>query len=50
MAQIPLFITKKITVLAKYWDFADIFSKKLVEVLSNCTEINKHAIKLEKDK
>ena len=45
-AQIVLFITEKVTVPAKYLDFADVFSKKLAEVLPERTDINKHAIKL----
>ena len=49
-AQIALLLTKKITVPAKYLDFADVFSKKSAEVLPKYTGINKHAIELEDDK
>ena len=45
-AQIALLITKKVIILAKYADFANIFLKKLAEVLPEQTNINKHAIKL----
>ena len=45
-AQIALLLAKKVTVLAKYSDFADVFSKKSAEILSKCIGINKHAIEL----
>ena len=46
--QIALLLTKKITILEKYSDFANLFLKKSAKVLSECTKINKHAIKFEK--
>ena len=48
--QIALFITKKITIPAKYSDFTNIFSKKLAKMLLQYIKINKHAIKLEEGK
>ena len=49
-AQIALFIAKNVIVLAKYSDFADVFSKKLAKVLPKRTKINKHAIKIKNGK
>ena len=49
-AQIVLFIAKKITVLAKYLDFANVFLKESLEVLPKRTRISKHFIELKKDK
>ena len=49
-AQIALLITKEVTIPAKYSDFADIFLKKSAEMLSKCTGINKHPIKLKEVK
>ena len=37
-------------VLAKYWDFADVFSLDLATELPKYTEINTHAIDLEEGK
>ena len=48
--QIVLFIIKKVTIPAKYSDYADVFLKKSAKVLSAQTGINDHAIKLEEDK
>ena len=45
-AQIALFNTQKITGLIKHTNFGNIFSKKLAEILSEWTHINKHSIKL----
>ena len=45
-----LLLIKKVTVLAKYLDFATIFSEKLANVLSEQTGVNKHALKLKKGK
>ena len=39
-----------VTVLAKYLDYANVFFEKLAVVLSEHTEINTHAIKLEEGK
>lgn len=41
-----LFI-EKVTILAKYLDFIDIFSKKLAAKFFKCTNINKLTINLE---
>ena len=49
-AQIALFITEKVTMLAKYSDFADVYSKQSAKVLPKHTGINKHTIKLEEGK
>ena len=43
-AQIALLLVEEATILKKYSDFADIFSKKSAEVLTKRTEINKYAI------
>ena len=39
-AQIALLLAKKVTVLAKYLDFADVFLKESAEVLPEYTGIN----------
>ena len=49
-AQIALLLAKKVTVPAEYSDFADVFSKKSAEILSEHIGINEHAIKLEDGK
>ena len=49
-AWIGLLSTKKVVFLAKYLDFADVFSEKLANLLLEKTGANKYAIKLEKDK
>ena len=49
-AQVALLLTKKVTVLAKYLDFADVFLKKLAEILPEYTGINNYAIKPEDGK
>lgn len=41
-----LLLTKNVSVLTNYTHFANIFSKKLAEILSKRTGINKHATKL----
>ena len=43
-----LLLAKKVIVPAKNSDFADVFTKKSGNVLSEQTGANKHAIKLEK--
>ena len=48
--QITLLLVKKVTVPAKYLDFANIFLKKFVNIILKQTGVNKHAIKLEKGK
>ena len=45
-----LLLVKKVTVSAKYSDFANAFLKKLANVFPEQTGANKHAIKLEKNK
>ena len=47
-AQMALLLAKKIIVLAKCFDFANVFLKKSANVLPEQTGINKHAIKFEK--
>ena len=51
-AQIVLLKAEKtpVLILAEYLDFVDVFSKELAVVLSEYTEINTHAIDLEKGK
>ena len=49
-AQIASLIAEEITVVAKYSDFPNVFSKRLAEVLPKCIGINKHPIKLEDGK
>lgn len=41
-----LFLIENVTILTKYTDFANVFSKKLVEMLSERTVINEYAIEL----
>ena len=48
-AQIALLLAKEVIIPKEYLDFADIFSKKFVQVLPECIKINKHIIKLQKD-
>ena len=48
--QIALLLAKKVIILAKHTDFANVFLKKLAKVLPERTGINKHAIKLGDDK
>ena len=45
-AQLALLLAKKVTVLAEYVDFVDVFLKELAEVQPEQTEINEYAIKL----
>ena len=49
-AQMTLLLAKIVIVLAKYSDFADIFSEKSANMLSEQTGVNEQAIKLEKGK
>ena len=49
-AQIALLLTKKVKILNKYLDPADVFSEEKALVLLEYTDINKHAIELENDK
>ena len=48
--QLALLLTKKVTVLVKYSDFANVFLKKLANVLQKRTGTNEYAIKLKKGK
>ena len=48
--QIALLLAKKVTIASKYLDFANIFLKKLVNVLLKQTRANKYIIKLEQGK
>ena len=45
-----LLLVKKVTVLAEYSDFADVFIKKSANILLERTGANEHAIELEKGK
>ena len=45
-SQIALLLAKKVNVLAKYANFANVFLKKLGKVLLKQIGINEHAIKL----
>ena len=42
--QIALLLAKKVTVLAKYLDFANVFSEKSANVFPEQTRANVHAI------
>lgn len=46
-AQITLLLAKKVIVLTKYSDFANVFSKKSVTKLFKISKINKYIIDLE---
>ena len=48
--QIAFLLMKKVIILEKYFNFADVFLEKLVEVLLKRMEINKHIIKFNKNK
>ena len=43
-----LLLVKEVTVQAKYSDFADVFLEKLANILLEQTNVNEHAIELEK--
>ena len=49
-ASIALLLAKKVSVPKEYANFSDISSKKLVAVLPERSNINKHTIDLEPDK
>lgn len=49
-AQIAFLLIKKVTIPEEYSDFANVFSEKKTLMLSVQTELNEHAIKLEKGK
>ena len=45
-----MLLSEKVTVLAKYADFINVFLKELDKILSEQTGINEHAIQLKEDK
>ena len=47
-AQITLLVAKKVNIPIEYSDFLDVFLKKKALILPETTEINQHAIKLQK--
>ena len=49
-AQLALLLVKKVTVLAEYSNFADMFSEQSANVLPERIGVNEHAIKLEEGK
>ena len=49
-AQLALPLTKEVIVPVKYSDFADVFSRKSANVLSERAKTNEHAIKLKEGK
>ena len=49
-AQMALLLAKEITVLAKYSNFADMFFEQSANILPEQTNVDEHAIKLEKSK
>ena len=49
-AQLDLLLGKKVTVLAKYLNFADAFLEESENILLNQTRVNEHIIELEKSK
>ena len=48
--QMALLLAKKVTVPAKYTDFADVFSNESANILPEQIGVNEHAIKLEEGK
>ena len=46
-AWITFLLTKKVTILEEYFNFANVFLKEKTLILSKQTKLNKHAIKLE---
>ena len=48
-AQIASLLAKKVTILAKFLDFADVFLKDSAKTLLNWIGVNEHVIKFEKD-
>ena len=49
-AQMASLLAKEVGVPKRYADFLDVLLKKSTAVVSNCFDINKHAINLEPDK
>ena len=45
--QIALLLAKKVTILTKYLDFANVFLEKLANIFSEQIVVNKYAIELE---
>ena len=48
--EIALILTKKVIVLVKYTNIANVFSKKLAKKMSKQTSINEQTIELQEDK
>ena len=49
-AQMALLLAKKVTILAKYLDFVDVFLEESLNILSEQTGVNEHIIRLKKGK
>ena len=49
-SQIALLLAKKVTILVKYSDFANIFLEKLANIVHKQTRANKHTIEIEQSK
>ena len=47
-AQIASLVAKEVQILSKYLDFSDIFLEKKTLILLEATELNQHAIELQK--
>ena len=47
-AQIALLVAKEVQILSKYSDFSDVFLEEKALILPEVTELNQHAIKLQK--
>ena len=47
-AQIALLIVEEMKIPTNYLDFSDVFSKKKASILLEITELNQHAIELQK--
>ena len=48
-AQIALLVAKEVKIPTKYSDFSDVFLEEKASILLKITELNQHAIKLQKD-
>ena len=48
-AQIALLVAKEVKIPTKYSDFSNIFLEEKASILSEVTDLNQHAIKLQKD-
>ena len=49
-AQMALVLAKKVTILAKYSDFLDVFLEEFANIFPEQTRVNEHAIELKKGK